>query len=99
MARNTSPLQTIESRLDEIFDVAGTEDSLRENTKKQIFQNLLNLLNVKKSGEPFSEEELHHAVVGPLWGVKPFYRLNQLRQPNLQHLTGRISGCLFVSIA
>ncbi|MCA9469061.1 MAG: hypothetical protein KC643_26955 [Nitrospira sp.] len=80
----TSPLpKSIESLLDHIFEVAGTEDELRTKIKNQIIGNLSNLALLSETSGRFEDSEVHKAVLGPLWGVLPFYRLNLLkRQPN-----------------
>ena len=78
--------EPLEALLNQIFDGARTEDPQRNKIKNQITQNLSNLLHFKQAGGPVEEGELAQAVLGPLWGVLPFYRLNTSKNrptPNL----------------
>jgi hypothetical protein len=76
---NKPPL-SLESLLDQIFDVAGTEDAQRKKIKDQIYRNLSNLLNSKQAGGHVEESELHQALLGPLRLVLPFHRWNTLQK-------------------
>lgn len=90
---SSEPLETL---LDRVFDVAGTEDAQKTRIKDQITRNLSSLLAFKQAGGPVEEGELAQAVLGPLWGVLPFCRLNTLQKhpiPNLSRAEYR-NACL-----